>query len=166
MSSCVDDLMDHERERDEWVGEMSDATMALIDAAVLGREAESAVNLYEAVAHRLMGALDQEAKDAYSQENLRQHAHKALQGIRVEAADLTGWKSWEDRDYRQGPEMAVLGEIADIAFEGMECCDQPYFTALSAIYRIATNPDAFYGQMEEARFLILDRCNGDVRDDK
>lgn len=166
MSSCVDDLVDHERERDEWVGEMSDATMALIDAAVLGREAESAVNLYEAVAHRLMGALDQEAKDAYSQENLRQHAHKALQGIRVEAADLTGWKSWEDRDYRQDPEMAVLGEVADIAFEGMEGCDEPCFTALSAIHSIASHPDEFYRRAEEARFLSLDRRNGDVRDGK
>lgn len=56
---------------------------------------------------------------------------------------------------------AALKEIADIAFSEMEGCDQPYFTAFSSIYGIATNPDEFYGVMEEARFLILDRKEAD-----
>ena len=60
------------------------------------------------------------------------------------------------------PKMAALKEIADIAFEEMEGCDQPYFTVFDAIYGIATDPDRFYGVMEEARFLILARRDGDA----
>lgn len=56
---------------------------------------------------------------------------------------------------------SALKEIADIAFAEMEGCDQPYFTAFSSIYGIATKPDVFYEVMEEARFLILDRKEAD-----
>ena len=56
---------------------------------------------------------------------------------------------------------AALKEIAEIAFAEMEGCDQPYFTAFSSICGIATNPDGFYEVMEEARFLILERRDGE-----
>ena len=38
----------------------------------------------------------------------------------------------------------LLKSIAKAAFDGMEGCDEPYFTALSAILNIASDPDAYY----------------------
>lgn len=98
MTSYADDLARHERERNEYVGNLSDRVVDLIDAAVMGDDAETAIDTYATIAHRLVDALAMEMRDKSNDTDLVKQAENALGGIRVAAASATGWRSWDDRD--------------------------------------------------------------------
>lgn len=98
MTSYADDLARHERERNEYVGNLSDRVVDLIDAAVMGDDAETAIDTYAAIAYRLIDVLAMEMRDENNDIDLVKRAEDAIGGIRVAAARATGWRSWDDRD--------------------------------------------------------------------
>ena len=98
MTSYAEDLARHERERSEWVEAMADAAAQVISLAVYGRDGETAIDTYSEVAHLLIRELRHEMNDESNDEDLRKRAREHIEGIRVDAANATGWRSWDDCD--------------------------------------------------------------------
>ena len=98
MTSYAEDLARKECERSEWVEAMADAAAQVISLAVYGRDGETAIDTYDAVAHLLIRELRHEMNDESNDEDLRKRAREHIEGIRVDAANATGWRSWDDCD--------------------------------------------------------------------